>query len=396
MIGWESLVGTRICIGASTTPDSKDAAREATSAAFRGCESPAFALVFATDQYVPAALAEALTRELGAVPWAGCCTAGVFTGPKLLRQGLVVGLLSSEALRVGVGVGGPVSADPQSAGRAAVAEALAALPPVPEAGQRALIVLPDALTGDAAEVIRGAVAEAGTGVVWAGGGAGDNLRFFRTAQFARGQAFSDRVVVIALDSGPFATGIRHGWRPYGPPTMVTRAEGCVALELEYERAFDVYQRTAASRGDHVSEESFGDFATTHPFGVPQASGEFVIRDPLELRDDGGIRCIADVPDGSLVRVMEGDREALLSAGHEAAVTAREGLPGPMGGALVFDCVSRFVVLGEHIRDELVGIGEGIGAGVPMMGCLTFGEVGAPQSGMPQFHNKTAVVLAMAR
>ena len=49
-----------------------------------------------------------------------------------------------------------------------------------------------------------------------------------------------------------------------------------------------------------------------------------------------------------------------------------------------------------IGEELAGIGEGIGGGVPMMGCLTFGEVGAPESGMPQFHNKTAVVFAMAR
>ncbi len=389
-------MGTTIGIGTSSSPDSRIAAREATAAALRDCDSPAFALVFATVDYVADELAGALSHELGTVPWAGCCTAGVFAGSKLLQQGVVVGVFSSQSLRPGVGVGGPISVDPRSAGRAAVAEAFASLPPVPESGQRAVIVLPDALTGNAVEVIRGAAEEAGTGVVWAGGGAGDSLRSHKTAQFARGQAFRDRVVVIAMDAGPFATGIRHGLRPYGPPTMVTRAEGPVAFELEYEPAFEVYRRTAASRGDDVTRESFARFATSHPLGIPQASGEFVIRDPLEVLADGSLRCIAEVPDGSLVRVMEGNPDALISAGYEAALTARKSLPGPVGGAVVFDCVSRYIALGERIREELAGIGEGIGGGVPLMGCLTFGEVGAAESGMPQFHNKTAVVLAMTR
>ncbi len=182
-------MGTTIRIGTSASADSKNAAREAAAAALRGCDSPAFALVFATVQYDSDGLAEALTHELWTVPWAGCCTAGVFAGPKLLRQGVVVGLFASRALRAGVGVGGPVSVDPRSAGRSAVAEAFAVLPPVPGAGQRAVIILPDALAGNAAEVVRGAAEEAGTGVVWAGGGAGDALQF-RTAQFARGRALN--------------------------------------------------------------------------------------------------------------------------------------------------------------------------------------------------------------
>jgi hypothetical protein len=32
----------------------------------------------------------------------------------------------------------------------------------------------------------------------------------------------------------------------------------------------------------------------------------------------------------------------------------------------------------------------------MIGCLTFGEVGGSGTGVPQFHNKTAVVLTLPR
>jgi hypothetical protein len=275
-----------------------------------------------------------------------------------------------------------------------VAEALASLgAPRAEHG-RAIIVFPDSLTGNAAEVVRGAAHEAGAGMVWAGGGAGDNMRFVCTTQFARGAAHSDRVVVVAIDADrTIAAAIRHGWHPYGPMAQVTRAQGATVVELDYESAFDVYRSTAVSNGDVVSREHFAGFAMTHPLGVPQANGEYVIRDPLAVDPNGGLRCVAEVPEGSLVRVMQGDRADLLAAARSAAATAREGVAGPLGGALVFDCVSRHAIHGDHMREELSAIQAGIGAGVPMLGCLTFGEVGVIGTGAPQFHNKTAVVLA---
>ncbi|WP_438017918.1 FIST N-terminal domain-containing protein [Sorangium sp. So ce315] len=405
---------TQVFVGASSTADPEKAAAESVAAALRGAPRservasppgpatppgsarPAFALVLSTDQYDADALAAAVTRELPGVPWAGCCTAGVFAGSRLLRQGLVVGLVASDAVRVGVGVAHPVSKDGRRAGVLAASRALEGFSSSPAPGwSRALIVLPDALTGNAADVVRGAVEVGGTGVVWAGGGAGDNLRFVRTAQFAGGRAYSDSVVVVALDSpARMATGIRHGFRPYGPPTMVTRAEGTVVAELEYEGAFSVYQRTARARGDQVNLDGFATFAMTHPLGIPQADGEHVIRDPLRVVTPGGLYCVGEVPDGCLIRVMEGDPIGLVSAAREAAITARDAVGGPIAGAFVFDCISRCMMLGDTVRDELATFESELGQSVPVMGCLTFGEVGALGRGVPQFHNKTAVVLAL--
>ncbi|WP_437610408.1 FIST N-terminal domain-containing protein [Sorangium sp. So ce834] len=401
-------MATQVFVGASSTADPKKAASEAVAAALRESARsehgdyagygarPAFALVLSTDQYDADALAAATTSELPGVPWAGCCTAGVFAGSRLLRQGLVVGLVVSETVRVGVGVAQPVSQDGRRAGVLAASRALEGFPPsVPAGWSRALIVLPDALTGNAADVVRGAVEVGGTGVVWAGGGAGDNLRFVRTAQFAGGRAYSDSVVVVAIDSpARMATGIRHGFRPYGPPTMVTRAEGTVLAELEYEGAFSVYQRTARSRGHQVNLDGFASFAMTHPLGIPQADGEHVIRDPLRVVSPGGLYCVGEVPDGCLIRVMEGDPIGLVGAAREAAITARDAVSGPIAGAFVFDCISRCMMLGDTVRDELATFESELGQSVPVMGCLTFGEVGTLGRGVPQFHNKTAVVLAL--
>jgi hypothetical protein len=386
----------QIAVGSSSLLDPGEAATEAVRSALQGADKAAFALVLSTDQYDADALASAVSRELGAIPWAGCCTAGVFAGTELLQQGLVIGVVKGWDVRAGIGVAGPVSEDGRAAGALAARRALEPLPPSPPLGwHRALIVLPDALTGNAADVVRGAVQVGGTGVVWAGGGAGDNLRFVRTAQFMGGRAYSDSVVVIAVDSpARMAAGIRHGFRPYGPPTMVTRADGSAVAELEYEQAFSVYQRAAQGRGDTVSLDCFASFAMTHPLGIPQADGEHVIRDPLRVDGRGSLHCVGEVPDGCLVRVMEGDRAGILRAARDAARAARQAVDGPVAGAFVFDCISRSLMLGEGVRDELATFGAELGKGVPVVGCLTFGEVGALGRGVPQFHNKTAVVLAL--
>jgi hypothetical protein len=92
--------------------------------------------------------------------------------------------------------------------------------------------------------------------------------------------------------------------------------------------------------------------------------------------------------------MEGDREAILGAAREAAQAALGAVGAPVAGAFVFDCISRSLMLGEAVREELATFLAELGPGVPVMGCLTFGEVGALGRGVPQFHNKTAVVLAM--
>ncbi|WP_090488217.1 FIST signal transduction protein [Myxococcus virescens] len=382
-------------IGKSCSPDCEVAAREAGAEALRGADAPTFALVLCTDQYDADDLASALRRELRDLPWAGCCAAGVFAGAELLHQGLVVALFRGMDLQVGTGMGGPMSKDPRAAGRDAVAHAIEKLPPMQPGRRRALLVFPDALSGNPTEVVRGAQQEAGAGVVWAGGGAGGDLRSAMTAQFTGGQAYRDRVVVIALDAqAPIGVGIQHGWYPYGPPTQVTKAHGATAIELDYESAFEVYRRTAASRGDALDVQGFARFAMTHPLGIPQANGEFVIRDPISIGPDGSVRCVAEIPDGSLVRVMEGARADLMDAAAGAATLARKGTPGALGGAVVFDCFSRYPILGEEIQDELSRVQGALGEATPLVGCLTLGEVGAMGGGVPQFHNKTVVVLAL--
>lgn len=81
-------------------------------------------------------------------------------------------------------------------------------------------------------------------------------------------------------------------------------------------------------------------------------------------------------------------ELIETAGSVAKTTARK-VEEPQV-ALILDCISRYMLMGKEFGKELKIIKESIGIGVPILGALTFGEVGSYVD-VPQFHNKTVAI-----
>jgi hypothetical protein len=383
-------------IARSTRSEPREAVAEAARAAVARCRSPALALVFSTFEYAAEDLAEALNEELGTFPWAGAVTPAILHGREVLRRGLAIGVIDSELVRVRIGVAGPLSAGARSAGRRAALEALKNMPLPPADRSRAMIVFADTTGCDAAEMVHGALGVGGAGIAWGGGATGDGNADGPATQFTNRRAFRDHVIAITIDChARVGTGVQHGWKPTGAPAMVTRATGAVVECLEHRPALEIYRTAVEAGGEYVDLLELAEFARTRPLGIPQAEGEFLIRDLLAVDKAGALRFMAGVPDGALVRVMEGTPTMLVEAARCAAAMAREDAGGvPLGGALVFDCVSRAHVLGDRLQDELAASQAALGDDVPMLGCLTFGEVGAFGARIPQFHNKTMVVMAL--
>ena len=110
-------------------------------------------------------------------------------------------------------------------------------------------------------------------------------------------------------------------------------------------------------------------------------------------EDRSIGCIAEVPQGGLAWIMEGDAGSVLDATAAACTQAVDGLLGgaPIG-FLAFDCIARRGVLGdEGIRQEVARI-KSFSCGAPVAGFYTYGEI-ARTHGVNGFHNQTLVVLA---
>jgi hypothetical protein len=103
--------------------------------------------------------------------------------------------------------------------------------------------------------------------------------------------------------------------------------------------------------------------------------------------------VADIAEGSVVHLMHASTSELIAAAHHLGKQVKG--PAHLGGALLFDCVSRYQVLGANFEQELQALNDALG-GVPLLGALSFGEVGSSTHGAPMLHNKSIGLLAWTR
>jgi hypothetical protein len=259
------------------------------------------------------------------------------------------------------------------------------------------MLLTDGLAGDQQEIVRGAYSVLGAEVPLVGGCAGDDLKMKRTFQLHDGRVLTDAVVAAAIASdAPFGIGVHHGWRTVGEPMVVTSSAQNRVFRLDDRPALDVYlQRLDAPAEAQRDHDAFTRFALTHPLGLNRRSGEEHVRFVADADfADRSLGCIAEVPQGALAWIMEGDAASVLDATDAACADALE----PLGerrpiGLLAFDCIARRGVLGEGIAQEVSRVAAQAD-GAPVAGFYTYGEI-ARTAGMSGFHNQTLVVLAVS-
>lgn len=385
-----TTAGRWIGVGASTDPDSRLAGVTAATTALRG-EDPRLVVVFASPAHDLVAMLEGIRSVGPSIPLVGCTTAGEIATDETSNSSVVVTAIGGSGFSVSTNVARNASSDLRQAGATAASCA--------ETGvgddHQVLLLLTDGLGGDQREVVRGAYSVVGGSVPLVGGCAGDDMAMKQTFQFFDGEVLEDAVVAAAINSdAPLGIGVQHGWTRVGAPFLVTASSGTRVLALDDRPALDAYlERLDAPDDARTDPAAFTRFALTHPFGLSRRSGEEVRFIAEANFKDGSIGCIAEVPQGGLAWIMEGDAGSVLDATAAACTQAVDGLFGrtPLG-LLAFDCIARRGVLGdEGIREEVKRITSFAG-GAPVAGFYTYGEI-ARTHGVNGFHNQTLVVLA---
>lgn len=378
-------------VGASTLPGTEAALQDALSQ-LQLNHHPKLVLVFAAPQYDFGRLAEQLHSALPHSEVLGCTTAGEITSAGAIEQGLVLWTLGGSGITVTSGWG---EAGQQGL-REAAAEAAGCLNRLQRRRHTVLLLLSDGLAGNQMEVVRGAYDVAHHDVPLVGGCAGDYLAMRSTRQLHGTRVLSNAVVAAAISSDrPLGVGVSHGWTPVSAPMLVTESHGTRLERLDDQPALDLYlnffEPPEAVRHD---SKAFADFAATHPIGIRR-------RDRIEMRHITGcdpetraLLMVAEVPQGGLSFLAQGDLDSVLEAAASSTRDAMEGLGAcePVG-MLLFDCVSRRSIFGnERLEEETARI-TACSGGVPMGGFYTYGEI-ARTSGSGGFHNQTLVTLAI--
>ena len=375
--------------GAAAGPD---AARVAVVSALNGLEGRASLVVmFASPDLGAARAAAQAQAAAGDVPVVGL-TSDACVGPPGLVQGGCVALALAPPLIAGVAVSEDADRDPRAAGRAAAAEALAALGEPTE--HTVLLLFLDTRSGDQAETVAGAYAVTGGAIPFAGGAAAGDP----PSQIALGRAYERTVVAVAIGSPePIGVGMGHGCRPCAVPSIVTRARGSVVLELDGRPAAEVYLEKLGMAAARLSPGEFADVAAGHPLAQPELSGDVRLRHVLGREAGGGLRCATSIPENAAVHFTSQAPEAIVASTADAVSAACEPLDGARPrAALVFDCGGRKHVLGAALEREASATLEAFGpdGAPPVAGLYTRGEIGRVR-GAKGDRNHALVVVAFA-
>jgi len=391
----------RVGIGLSTNKDYAEAAVEAAreAKASLAVEKVDLAIVFATIDLAYTNLAKTLQVYLGEVPVIGCSSAALICNKGVLKQALAIMLLSfpeniyfNAACAEDVGAKTPLAAGGELGERLNFG--------FREVRRDLGVIFSSGVLSDTSKIIQGMQQRLGLSFPLLGAAASGYLNFSKAYIFFNQNLLSDAVCGVLFGGKlNFGFGVKHGWQPLGKPRRVTRSEENTVYEIDGKAASGLYEEYFDYRPGRLRKE-LKRISVFYPVGIClPGEKEYLLRNLLAIRENGSLLFQGDIPEGSEIRLMIGTKESCLAAARQAAEEAKARFHSQnLSFALVFDSISRYILLGRNAGKELEIIKAALGENIPILGLYTYGEE-APLTainyrGKTYFHNQTVTILTI--
>lgn len=375
--------------------DSAEAGKELgslVSSDFQG-EKPDAVIIFASSRYNYSELLKSINFSCNPKILIGCSSAGEFvTGAQGEGSACLVALRSTE-MQFGVGLGRDLSLD-----RGKAAAQIASTFQGNEQtifGFRSAIVLTDALAGHTDDFIKQLTLQTGGKYQFIGGGAGDDAQFKRTHVFYGTESYTDAAVALEiLSNKPVGMGVAHGWKPTGSPFRVTEASSSRLVSLNSIPVLEIFTDHAKKTAQEFDPKNPLPFFLHNVIGIDTGEGNYKLRVPLAINEDGSISCASDIPEGAMVSFMQTTDDSAIEAAENATNSALRQLGDHEPGvALFFDCVATRIRMGKGFDAELKTVGKILGD-TRFVGANTYGQIARAEGQFSGFHNCTATVCVL--
>lgn len=391
-------MATKTGSGFSRKENAVSAAREAVSQALKNIPGghSDLLIVFASTVYDLKALLKEVRTASGTSNIVGCTTAGEFTelGPN--SNSVEIMALKSDGI-----IFEPVKVAGLKTNRAALTNAVKDFQTQSQTmsrkgyGHATIMMFVDPFLGDGEGFVNALRKQTGAFCQVVGGAAGDDGKFAGTNLFYGDEVLSEAVVLIKIFSkNRIGIGAKHGMNNCTKPMRVTKSAGDVLHEIEGKPAFDAYLAFAKTQGVELTHETAAAFMMDHELAI-QAGYFTKIRAPFKVYPDGSLQMAAEVPQGSMICIVDSDAKRLTQAATEAAEEAKKNLgDSKASGVLVFDCICRKTILGNKFGTEIDAIASVFEKDTPIVGFATYGEIAQYGGLFNGWHNSTSVVCAL--
>lgn len=391
----------RAGVGLSTESDAYLAAKEAVRQALTNLHCKKInldlALAFSSIELAFPTLLKTIGTYLGDVPIIGCSGAAIISDQGISKPGLVILLLDfSEDIYSNTACVREIKVRTSESAGEELADML--LYGFHDLRRDLSIIFCDGLIRESSNLISGLQKKLGKSFPLVGGFASDNLRFKKTYVYFNQELLSDAVCGLLLGGKlNFGIGVKHGWRPLGKPRRVTKSYGNVVSEIDGAPAANIYEEYFASDIANLRKE-LKHISILYPIGIYlPGEVEYLLRNLLSIQDNGYLVFQGNVPQGAQIRLMIGTKESCLLATQQALAEVKKGLAGhKINFLLVFDSISRYILLGRQAEQELKIIKEALEPDTHIIGLYTYGEQAPLRAvsyqGMTYLHNQTITIL----
>lgn len=391
-----TIVGT----GISSKLDSFAAGKEAALTAYYqiGKNDPGIIIAFISTIFDQDSAIKGIHSIIKDTPLIGCSSVGAISSHGSHRDSVSVFIISSNSIKFSCGVGEGVSKNPRSSGNTAAKQTSTAK----YNSKQAYIMFSDSMSGNSADILRGAQEELGTGFTIIGGGASNRSLTPTTYQYKDNKIYTDSVVG-ALIAGDIKLGVgnSNGWRPIGKPHKVTKVKYNTIKEIDKKIAVEIYEEYFEKSFEELKTEGVYKLGLNYPIGMQwlnKDTKEYITRAPIKIDDGGGIVLNADIREGKEISLMIGDKEWVLESAKIAASKAMDSIKNPrIKFAIMLSDISRLFLLRKDAKKEIDTVRDVIGKNVPILGCYTFGEYmpfNANESSSQFYFNNQSVSIAL--
>lgn len=395
-------MATHIGIGFSSLADPAQAAKEAAAQAKNqlNVATTELVLVFTSISHAVPQVIETITKILQPNKIVGSSTAGLILNDKISPQGVAVMAINSEEIHFTTTMLDNIGGKDMRQMGFQMARDLSAAHKNP--GHQILTFFSDGTLTSGSAFSNGAREVLGSATPVVGAISSDNFAFKKTVQFYQDKILSNSLVGLLI-GGPItiAIGSKHGWKPLGKPRTIDKVDGCVIKTIDGKPAAMLYENYFGEESKSLKESRLGSMAILYPMGIYlEEERYYLLRNAIDILDDGSIVCQGEVPEGSEMHLMIGSKDSCKQAALDAALEVREGLSGRQAKLiLIIESMTRYKLLGRSSIQEIQIIKDVLGYTTPMIGMYSAGEIAPFQSidhsKNTHLQNESIVIIALS-
>jgi hypothetical protein len=393
-------VATNLAIGFSQNPDPKQAFKEAALEVKSRLNLPSVDLIFIlfTSAYAQREALEPVERILQPIRVVGAMTPALILPDRIEHRGVaILGICSSDIIFGSSAIDQISLLNLREIG---IKGARAAATDSGHATRQALFCFLNGINKNNSHLLGGLQEALGRAFTFVGG-VGHHGKNSPSTLLHNYTFYKDALVSLIIGgSAQVVVSARHGWKPLGKPRIIDDAVGNMIKQIDHKPAVSIYEDYFRDELAGAERIDLGDIGLMYPLGIStEQPKEYILRHPVEIISDGSIICQADVPTGSRVHLMIGDKDTCRKAAHDAAVDVRDQLFGKIPKLiLIFGSCARLKLFGRAAFQEINIIKEILGLTVPILGMYTYGEIGplgsSRETRISQILNASIVVVAI--